>query len=70
MGSKVSISKRLRIAVLTVSDIQKKRRLLPIIDALEALHCFPSPSLPQKHPRVLTHAFSNGGFAHAELRTK
>jgi len=38
----------------------RERRLTPIIDALEALHCLP-PSSPQKRPRILTHVFSNGG---------
>ncbi|KAG0701231.1 hypothetical protein DFH29DRAFT_577235 [Suillus ampliporus] len=39
----------------------RKRRLMPVIDALEALHCLPSSSPAQRPPRILTHAFSNGG---------
>ncbi|KAG1739107.1 uncharacterized protein EDB91DRAFT_1284911 [Suillus paluster] len=39
----------------------RKRSLKPVIDALEALHCLPSSSSPQRSPRILTHAFSNGG---------
>ncbi|OJA13018.1 hypothetical protein AZE42_03525 [Rhizopogon vesiculosus] len=39
----------------------KHRRLMPVIDALEALHCLTPSSPPQKRPRILTHAFSNGG---------
>lgn len=39
----------------------RQRRLMPVIDALEALHCFPSSSSVQPPPRILTHVFSNGG---------
>ncbi|KAG2061095.1 hypothetical protein BDR06DRAFT_947613 [Suillus hirtellus] len=39
----------------------KQRRLMPVIDALEALHCFPSSSSAEPPPRILTHVFSNGG---------
>ncbi|KAG0698692.1 hypothetical protein DFH29DRAFT_855609 [Suillus ampliporus] len=39
----------------------KQRRLRPVIDALEALHCLPSSSPAQRPPCILTHAFSNGG---------
>ncbi|KAG1736528.1 hypothetical protein EDB19DRAFT_1896032 [Suillus lakei] len=39
----------------------RQRRLMPVIDALEALHCFPSSSSAQPPPRILTHVFSNGG---------
>ncbi|KAG2369325.1 hypothetical protein BDR07DRAFT_1604636 [Suillus spraguei] len=38
----------------------RQKRLMPVIDALEALHCFPSSST-QPPPRILTHVFSNGG---------
>ncbi|KAG2132949.1 hypothetical protein DEU56DRAFT_889024 [Suillus clintonianus] len=38
----------------------RERRLMPVIDALEALHCLPSSSA-QRRPRILTHVFSNGG---------
>jgi hypothetical protein len=34
---------------------------MPVIDALEALHCFPSSSSTQPPPRIITHVFSNGG---------
>ncbi|KAG1761497.1 hypothetical protein EDD22DRAFT_1032262 [Suillus occidentalis] len=45
----------------TLSTIQ--RRLVPVIDALKALHCLPSSesSLERRRPRVLSHVFSNGG---------
>ncbi|KAG2075471.1 hypothetical protein BDR04DRAFT_1167236, partial [Suillus decipiens] len=45
----------------TISTIL--RRLVPVIDALEALHCLPSSgsSSAQIHPRILTHVLSNGG---------
>ncbi|KAG1856125.1 hypothetical protein F4604DRAFT_1798866 [Suillus subluteus] len=39
----------------------RQRRLMPVIDALEALHCFPPSSSAQPPPRILTHVFSNGG---------
>ncbi|KAG1737159.1 uncharacterized protein EDB91DRAFT_1138953 [Suillus paluster] len=39
----------------------RQRRLMPVIDALEALHCLPSSSPTQRPPRILTHVFSNGG---------
>ncbi|KAG2132951.1 hypothetical protein DEU56DRAFT_421830 [Suillus clintonianus] len=39
----------------------RERRLMPVIDALEALHCLPSSSPAQPPPRILTHVFSNGG---------
>ncbi|KAG0708698.1 hypothetical protein DFH29DRAFT_428516 [Suillus ampliporus] len=39
----------------------RKRSLKPVIDALEALHCLSSSSSAQRPPRMLTHAFSNGG---------
>ncbi|KAG1778998.1 hypothetical protein EV702DRAFT_966944, partial [Suillus placidus] len=39
-----------------------QRRLMPIIDALKALHCLPSSeSSAQRRPRILTHVFSGGG---------
>ncbi|KAG1856122.1 hypothetical protein F4604DRAFT_1931979 [Suillus subluteus] len=45
----------------TISTIQQ--RLVPVIDALKALHCLPSSGSPsaQRRPRILTHVFSNGG---------
>ncbi|KAG2031262.1 hypothetical protein BDR03DRAFT_876363, partial [Suillus americanus] len=45
----------------TVSTMQW--RLVPVIDALGALHCLPSSGSPsaQRRPRILTHVFSNGG---------
>ncbi|KAG2104100.1 uncharacterized protein F5147DRAFT_705079 [Suillus discolor] len=39
----------------------RSRKLKPVIDALEALHCLPSSSPAQRPARILTHAFSNGG---------
>ncbi|KAG2069679.1 hypothetical protein BDR04DRAFT_1143216 [Suillus decipiens] len=39
----------------------RSRRLKPVIDALEALHCLPSSSPAQRPARILTHVFSNGG---------
>ncbi|KAG2369321.1 hypothetical protein BDR07DRAFT_1267511, partial [Suillus spraguei] len=45
----------------TISTIQQ--RLMPVIDALKALHCLPSSgsSIERRRPRILTHVFSNGG---------
>ncbi|KAG2075472.1 hypothetical protein BDR04DRAFT_1005754, partial [Suillus decipiens] len=45
----------------TISTIQQ--RLMPVIDALEALHCLPPSenSSAQRHARILTHTFSNVG---------
>ncbi|KAG2064923.1 hypothetical protein BDR04DRAFT_1109353 [Suillus decipiens] len=39
----------------------RQKRLMPVIDALEALHCFSFSSSAQLPPRILTHVFSNGG---------
>ncbi|KAG1856847.1 hypothetical protein C8R48DRAFT_717885 [Suillus tomentosus] len=39
----------------------RSRKLKPVIDALEALHCLPSSSPAQQPARILTHVFSNGG---------
>ncbi|KAG2355728.1 hypothetical protein BDR07DRAFT_1302387, partial [Suillus spraguei] len=38
----------------------RQKRLMPVINALEALNCFSSSSA-QPPPRILTHVFSNGG---------
>ncbi|KAF9238547.1 hypothetical protein BU15DRAFT_75238 [Melanogaster broomeanus] len=50
------------------SERGKQRRLLPVVDALEALDCLPAGGASVKHvnrvrPRVLIHVFSNGGSA-------
>lgn len=46
--------------LLWTTSYVMSRRLKPVIDALEALHCLPSSSA-QRPPRILTHVFSNGG---------
>ncbi|KAF9238549.1 hypothetical protein BU15DRAFT_75240 [Melanogaster broomeanus] len=48
------------------SERGKQKRLLPVVDALEALDCLPAGTASAKdvngaRPRVLIHAFSNGG---------
>ncbi|KAG2347453.1 hypothetical protein BDR05DRAFT_987514 [Suillus weaverae] len=47
--------------LLWTTNSVRSRRLKPVIDALEALHCLPSSSPAQRPARILTHVFSNGG---------
>ncbi|KAG2369192.1 hypothetical protein BDR07DRAFT_1477196 [Suillus spraguei] len=59
-SARVSASQQ-SLTVVMWPHNRKSRRLKPVIDALEVLHCLPS-STPAKRPaRILTHVFSNGG---------
>ncbi|KAG2159172.1 uncharacterized protein EDB93DRAFT_1118668 [Suillus bovinus] len=46
--------------LLWTTTSTRSRKLKPVIDALEALHCLPSSPAPRP-ARILTHVFSNGG---------
>ncbi|KAG1824362.1 uncharacterized protein BJ212DRAFT_1260890, partial [Suillus subaureus] len=47
--------------LLWTTSRARSRKLKPVIDVLEALHCLPSSSPAQRPARILTHVFSNGG---------